>query len=65
VRVATVQHDAKVAREQLLREVGPDAVLAPAMSAYDSAPSGSGGGRRFRYRGGEVAVLWSGRIGGQ
>jgi hypothetical protein len=26
VRVATVQHDAKAAREQLLREVGPDAV---------------------------------------
>ena len=26
MRVATVQHDAKAAREQLLREVGPDAV---------------------------------------
>jgi len=26
VRVATVQHDAKAAREHLLREVGPDAV---------------------------------------
>jgi hypothetical protein len=26
VRVAIVQHDAKAAREQLLREVGPDAV---------------------------------------
>ena len=26
MRVATVQHDAKAAREQLLREIGPDAV---------------------------------------